>query len=125
MISDDWVVRYENRFFQLEPESRHYAPARGKVLVGEGWEGSLRIEYQGRPVRWREIAPPVAPSAEPRTELGCSGAGQGAGSSQLPKRKWVPPADHPWRSGYAWRAAGRALGFQPTLHPSPLFSPIN
>src|SRR5947208_13281168 len=40
-ISDDWVVRsetlsfvegYDNRFFQLDPQSRNYAPARGKSL---------------------------------------------------------------------------------------------
>src|SRR2546425_11525161 len=47
-ISDDWVVRYDNRFFQLEPPSRHYAPAQGKVLVCEGQHGSIAIEYRGR-----------------------------------------------------------------------------
>ena len=40
-ISDDWVVRsetlsfvegYDNRFFQLDPQSRNCAPARGKSL---------------------------------------------------------------------------------------------
>jgi hypothetical protein len=40
-IGEDWVVRYSNRFFQLEPQSRHYAPARDKVLVCEGRHGSL------------------------------------------------------------------------------------
>ena len=32
-VSEDWVVRYGNRFFQLEPQSQSYAPARSKVLV--------------------------------------------------------------------------------------------
>ena len=32
-ISHDWVVRYQKRFFQLEPQSRDYAPAQGQVLV--------------------------------------------------------------------------------------------
>jgi hypothetical protein len=45
-ISEDWVVRYDNRFFQLEPQSRHYAPAKGQVVVCEGREGSLAIEYR-------------------------------------------------------------------------------
>src|SRR6516165_1696815 len=39
-LSDDWVVRYENRFFQLEPQSRNYAPARGRVAVCE-WQMSV------------------------------------------------------------------------------------
>ncbi len=42
-VSDDWVVRYDNRFFQLQPQSRHYAPARGKVWVCEGRDGSIGI----------------------------------------------------------------------------------
>ena len=34
-IYNDWVVRYENRFFQLQRQSRHYAPAGSQVLVCE------------------------------------------------------------------------------------------
>src|SRR5438309_4793259 len=52
-ISQDWVVRYQNRFFQLEPQSR-YAPARGQVLVCEGRHGGIEIEYRGRALRWQE-----------------------------------------------------------------------
>ncbi len=59
-ISNDWVVRYENRFFQLQPQSRHYAPARGKVLVCEGRAGSIAIEYRGHALPWREIQLPAA-----------------------------------------------------------------
>src|SRR6201997_2185197 len=59
VISDDWVVRYDNRFFQVEPESRNYAPARAKVVVGEWPEGRVGIEYRGRAVPWREIAAPA------------------------------------------------------------------
>jgi hypothetical protein len=90
-ISDDGVVRYENRFFQLEPESRNYAPARGKVLVCEGPDGRVGIEYRGRAVPWREIAPPLRrrgaerKQAWPRPPV------------PPPKRPWRPPTDHPWR----------------------------
>src|SRR5208337_2565370 len=54
-VSEDWVVRYANRFFQLQPQSRHYAPAQSKVLVCEGRHGSLAIEYRGHALRWQEI----------------------------------------------------------------------
>lgn len=99
-ISDDWVVRYDNRFFQLEPESRNYAPARGKVVVCEAREGSLAIEYRGRAVRWREIAAPVPPrvvEAPPRSA-----------AAATVKRKGVPPADHPWRQAAQREAQRRA-----------------
>ena len=60
-VSDDWVVRYDNRFFQLEPQSGHIVPARSKVWVCEGRYGRMSIESGGRALRWREIAAPVQP----------------------------------------------------------------
>ncbi len=96
-ISDDWVVRYDNRFFQLEPQSRHYAPARGKVWVCEGREGSLAIEYRGRPLPWQEIQPPARPSAQEAMQPSESGVTQPTPARRIAKRKWVPPANHPWR----------------------------
>ena len=103
-ISDDWVVRHDNRFFQLEPQSRNYAPARGKVTVCEWPEGRLEIEYRRHPVPWREIAAPTKAS-EPQPVK------EGSIRSAAPalKRRWVPPPDHPWRQaarGGAERRAG-------------------
>jgi transposase len=89
-IGNDWVVRYANHYFQLEPQSRHYAPARSKVLVCEGRHGDMRIEYRGRALVWKQIATPLKPP--PRAEaVGARVA------VAIAKRKWVPPADHPWR----------------------------
>ena len=104
-ISGDWVVRYDNRFFQLQPQNRHYAPARGKVLVCEGRYGSIAIEYRGRALRWQEIPAP----AQPRVLV------QRATASHAPqaKRKWVPPANHPWRKA-ACRATERPTGRAPS-----------
>ena len=102
VVSEDWVVRYGNRYFQLEPQSRNYAPARSKVLVCEGRQGSLVIEYRGRALRWTEIAAPVKPvrvadAVSPRRAVAVA------------KRKWVPPADHPWREGARSGAQQKAL----------------
>jgi len=106
-ISDDWVVRYDNRFFQLEPQSRHYAPARGKVQVCEGPEGRVEIEYRGRAVAWREIPAPARPSApEARSEIEPATAP----TPPMGRRKWVPPTDHPWRQAARRGAEARASG---------------
>ena len=86
------VVRYDNRFFQLEPQSGHIVPARSKVWVCEGRYGRMSIESGGRALRWREIAAPVPPQgletaarpAIPRVPL------------SVKKRKWTPPPSHPW-----------------------------
>ena len=93
-VSQDWVVRYDNRFFQLEPQSQHYAPSQSKVLVCEGRHGHLSIEYRGRTLLWREISAP----SKPRVSEVHRGVGR---TIELPalrtQAKWKPPADHPWR----------------------------
>ena len=106
-ISDDWVVRYDNRFFQLEPRSRHYAPARGQVLVCEWPDGRVDIEYRGRAVRWREIPAPAKRSIQEAIQVGSVAVSP---ASRLAKRKWVPPADHPWRQAARRQVEGRASG---------------
>jgi transposase len=54
-ISNDWVVSYKGRLLQIQAQSRHYAPARGKVTVCE-WEGGrIRIYYRDQLIDWQEI----------------------------------------------------------------------
>ena len=94
VVSDDWVVRYEGRFFQLEAQSRNYAPARGKVRVCEWPDGRVDIEYRGRAVQWREIPAPARPTvslARVRKEAARVPA------VAIRNERWKPPADHPWR----------------------------
>lgn len=55
IISNDWVVRYDNRLFQVQAQSRKYAPAQGKVVVCEWQDGTVEIEYRGRKLPWKEI----------------------------------------------------------------------
>lgn len=98
VVSEDGVVRYANRYFQLDRRSGASAVAQSKVLVCEGRHGSLAIEYRGQALGWKEIAAPVRPAiAEPpgpRVRLAAA------------KRKWVPRENHPWREA-ARRAAQR------------------
>jgi len=93
-ISNDGVVRYQNRWFQLAPQSRHSASAQDRVLVCEGRHGNIAIEYRGRTQRWQEIPAPAKPrvaEAKPTVER--------ASQPKPPQvqRKWVPPNNHPWR----------------------------
>lgn len=92
-VSGDWVVRYNNRFFQLQAQSRNYAPAGGKVLVCEGRHGNIAIEYRGESVRRQEIPAPARPRRldVPHAEEPKRVAVETVG------KKWTPPANHPWR----------------------------
>ena len=91
-VSNDGVVRYDSRLFQLQRPSRQGALAQAKVLVCEQQDGALAIEYRGQNLRWQEIArPPVRPA-------------QSVPIAPL-RPKYIPASDHPWRAAW-W--SGRA-----------------
>jgi len=95
-ISNDWVVRYENRYFQLERTS-DYPPRQAKVTVCEWEDGRTEIRYKGTPRRHREIEPPKPPPAAIRSV------------DKPPKPShWKPPASHPWRKPASTTAMLRA-----------------
>lgn len=98
VVSEDGVVRYANRYFQLDPRSRVPAPAQSKVWMCEGRHGSLSIEFRGQALRWKEIAAPVKPAI--------ADSNRPCVRVAVAKRKWVPPENHPWRQA-ARRAAQR------------------
>jgi len=86
VLSNDWVIRYDTRFFQVARQS-HQAPARSTVLVRENASGAIEIRYRDRLMPWTEIAAPVKPTpAAKRPPL-----------STAPHRPARPSADHPWR----------------------------
>jgi transposase len=102
-VSQDWVVRYANRFFQVERQS-HRPPARGTVLVYEDAGGAIEIRYRDRVLRCTEISP-VAVAAK-RAGL------PPPRPTPLPPRASIqirprPSADHPWSRGYEDRARRR------------------
>jgi transposase len=87
-VSNDWVVRYASRHFQLDRQS-HRPPARGTVQVYEDAAGAIEIRYRDRRMRWTEIPGPVpkpggrAPAPRPATP-----------PARLRPRS--PCADHVW-----------------------------
>ena len=88
VIGNDWVVRHDNRYFQVKAQARQYAPAKGKVTVWEWEDGRLQIRYRGRAVAWEEIPGPVPVQAVRASE------------TKKPKPRTAQAADHPWRQGY-------------------------
>jgi transposase len=91
-ISNDWVVRYGKRVFQLQRQSSSYAPARGTVTVCEWEDGRVKIEYRGQELAWEEIAVPVKRLNYSEQPVPAQG------SPARPKRvKNIPVAEHPWR----------------------------
>lgn len=86
VLSNDWVVRYDTRYFQVARQSGQ-APARSTVVVREGPDGAIELRYRDRLMPWTEIAAPLTPTAA---------AGRPPRST-APPRPARPSADHPWR----------------------------
>jgi transposase len=100
VLGNDWVVRHDNRFYQVERKGRLHAPAKSAVVVCEWEDGTVEIHYRGQKLNWQEIPQrPVKPAV--------------AGANR-PRRSTPPAAsmpDHPWRRSYQSmtpRAVGRA-----------------
>jgi hypothetical protein len=55
VLSNDGVVRDENRFYPVEWQSQHHAPAKSKVRVCEWEDRRMEIHYRGQKLRWKEI----------------------------------------------------------------------
>jgi len=77
VLSNDWVVRYDNRLFQVQAQSRQYAPAQEKVVVSEWQDGTIEIAYRGRKLPWKEISrmlarPSALPTAPPFRVAACA-----------------------------------------------------
>jgi hypothetical protein len=88
-VYNDWVVRHENRYFQLE-EPRRVQPGT-KVTIRIRRNGRMEIVHEGGRLRWRECEKPkLRVAAKP----------------PKPRRpaKHIPAADHPWRNAAVARA---------------------
>ena len=110
VVSEDGVVRYANRYFQLKLQRHLGVPRQRKVLVCEGRHGAVAIEYRGQALRWKEIPAPMKPA--PMADA------VGRGLVAVAKRKWVPPTDHPWRQAARRAAQQKVLREQEAAQPS-------
>lgn len=90
-VSNDWVVRYDNRSLQIERQSGR-PPARSTVLVYEAIDGQLEIRYRGRIMRWTEAQPPQTAPVPPRTVQR-----RPAGPRVIRLKPRRVCDDHPWR----------------------------
>jgi hypothetical protein len=103
------VMRYENRYFQLERTSDH-PPRQAKMTVCEWEDGRTEIRYKNKARPHREIEPPKTPPVTIRLDI-------------PPKPShWKQPATHPWRkpASNPGDDGGLCLRFALTARPSDL-----
>jgi len=67
-VSNDWVVRYDNRYLQLQPTRRQRRWPHGKAVLYESQEGALEVCYRGETMAFAELREPPPRSAEGEQE---------------------------------------------------------
>ena len=106
MVSEDWAACYKNRRLQLERQSRHWSPAKSRVLVRENEAGHIAVQYRGQRLGFRELA--VASTA----------LSEGRGAAPPPARTPFPQTKPPLSSGTRiifGEKAPRTYAIQPFL----------
>ena len=91
-VSNDWVVRYDNRFFQLERQSGVCPGAQHRRWCAKREAGAIEIRYRDRAMRWTEITAASdgpAPSTAPAAPSSAAGPPRRAqrGSSVAPRHE--------------------------------------
>ncbi len=87
VVSNDLVVRFENRFLQLQPKRNQGVGAGARVLVQQRRDGGLRVVGDNGEIAFVEIAPPQ-PQVRRKTTV--------ERRSHQPHK---PAENHPWRRG--------------------------
>src|SRR5579872_4494346 len=100
-MSNDGVVRYQNRLLQVKNQGRRTAPPQAKVAVCELEDGRLAIRYRGQALVWEEIQQPPQPAILPAKSM----------AAVCFVRR--PRADHPWRKPILGTRFHPAVGVAP------------
>ena len=90
-LSADWIVRFANQFYQLQP-TRKSQVAKGKVRVRHYLNGELHFCYAQRDLAYTLL--PERPKPKPVVKVKSKNRGGAAGTSE----SYVPPANHAWRN---------------------------
>jgi transposase len=91
-LLQDWTVRFENQFFQLEPPNKTML-ARGKVLVQRYLDGSLHFRY-----REQELRSTILPQRPQPAVKAARRKPKPKAPAALRNKKLKPPPTHPWRN---------------------------
>jgi transposase-like protein len=94
VVGNDWCVRWNNRWLQIDKKHANLQLPRKKVTVLHRADGTLVVDHQSTRLRTTELKSKPQPAKKARTVIN--------------NRRWKPPASHPWRKGLEERAAAKA-----------------
>ena len=87
-ITADWIVRFENQFYQLEPRRKGQSP-RGKIKAQRYLNGELHFRYGQDELAYTLLAARPQPASKAKRKK--------RAQSDSIMDKYVPPPTHAWR----------------------------
>jgi len=69
-VTNDYTVRYQGKVYQIDRRDIQVGMRKGWVRVEQRLDGSIAVQFQGRYVRVRRCAPPLAPPKTPAPPTG-------------------------------------------------------
>ena len=84
-VGNDWCVRWNNRWLQIDKRHRALSLAGKQVTVKQRADGGLVVVYEGKRLTFVELASAPKPAKQKGVIVN--------------NRRYVPAANHPWRGG--------------------------
>ena len=91
VVSNDRVVRFENRCLQLKPKRNQGVGAGARVTIQQWRDQSLHVRFEEHEIEHEVIA---TPTPQPRTK---------PAPQRRPEAGRKPAANHPWRRPLLWK----------------------
>ena len=91
VVSNDWCIRFNNRFFQILKKNTVRPRRRAKIIVRELLDGQIELVHGQHKLRYKEIEQPAASIDYNQPKKSAST------KPKPPRKQYKPAADHPWR----------------------------
>jgi hypothetical protein len=107
-VSNDWVVRYQNRALQISKNNQTLPKPGNKLTVQRLLDGTLRLLYKGEALEYRELATEEQKPARETPRQAPRAAAARAVSKPAPDHPWRTPWPHSQDTCDRHRATGQS-----------------
>jgi hypothetical protein len=97
VVGNDWCVRWENRWLQIEAGAVSRGLAGREVVVKQLGDGTLVLEHQGKRLAYKKLTGPPKKLHAAKASV-----------RQVNNRRWRPGSDHPFNRQARAQIASRA-----------------
>jgi hypothetical protein len=95
-LNNDWTIRYKNIFYQIEKQNDILPMPKTKLKIAEWLDGTIHIMHRGVELKFKKL------KSKPEKEI--------KQTELKPKKKYIPPPDHPWKRWWGYKKWPQRVG---------------